>query len=174
MRSRGERISITSWGIPDNGRASDGSLTVRLKQPSMPYPSRYISIGRESGCHRESLPVYTRRGLRVNDHYKYTTHTFTPAIYLPTEMPQKYVSVNSDYNDGAKVFLQLTLRLSRFITSVSFTRLEESIRVRIFESLTIYGHLNTRVSLYYISYISNYKFEFFISCSILFKKNKKM
>lgn len=45
MRSRGERISITSWGMPDNGRASDGSLTVRLKQPSMPYPSRYISIG---------------------------------------------------------------------------------------------------------------------------------
>ncbi|KYN04333.1 hypothetical protein ALC62_05099 [Cyphomyrmex costatus] len=61
MRSRGERVSITSWCMPDNGRASGGSLTVRLKQHVHPqYPSRYPSD--ENGCHRESLLVYTRRG----------------------------------------------------------------------------------------------------------------
>lgn len=41
MRSRGERVSITSWCMPDNGRVSGGSLTVRLKQhvhPPVSHP----------------------------------------------------------------------------------------------------------------------------------------
>lgn len=60
MRSRGEHVSITFVGHARQwARASGGSLTVRLKWRAR---SVRVSVARESSCHRESLPVYTRRG----------------------------------------------------------------------------------------------------------------
>lgn len=141
MRSRGERISITSWGMPDNGRASDGSLTVRLKRRGTTYPSRYISIGWERLSSRIAPGVHTT-GLKVNDHYEYITRTFTLAILAARNGRENiYQSIASTMT--VRKFSPADASIFRTI-AVHYLRLFHSSRridSNVFESLTIYGLL---------------------------------